>query len=70
MHFWQSRTHEVDFVLSPDAFLEVKSGKASPAEFAWWVNSFHRGELTVLSQARFDTERVKGVTLEDFLSGA
>ena len=29
-------------------------GKASPTEFAWWVNSVQRGELTVLSKARFD----------------
>lgn len=70
MHFWQSRTHELDFVMSPDTFLEAKRGNASPAEFAWWVKSFPRGKLTVLSQARFDTDRVKGVTLEDFLAGA
>ena len=69
MHFWQSRSHELDFVLSPDAFLEVVRGAAGPTEFAWWVNTFRQGELTVLNQTRFATERVTGITLEDFLAG-
>ena len=69
MHFWQSQSHELDFVLPPDAFLEVKRGAAGPTEFAWWVNTFRQGELTVLNQTRFATERVRGITLEDFLAG-
>ena len=66
--FWQGGGHELDFVVSPDAFVEVKRGAASPLEFAWFARTFPRARLTVVNAARFETDRVRAITLEDFLS--
>ncbi|MEW6751947.1 MAG: AAA family ATPase [Candidatus Latescibacterota bacterium] len=68
MHFWQGREHELDFVLPPDRFVEVKRGKASPVEFAWWPRSFPKGQLTVVNAAPFQAERMVGMTMEEFLA--
>ena len=67
MHFWQSKTHELDFVLDRGSFIEVKRGRSNPVEFAWWVKSFPRARLTVVNQTRFSAARIRGIPLEDFL---
>ena len=67
MTFWQSKTHEIDFVLEHDEFLEVKHGKRSPVEFAWFAKLFPHAHLTVINKTRFETRHVRGITLEEFL---
>ena len=67
--FWQGGGHELDFVTSPGSFIEVKRGAASPLEFAWFARSFPSARLTVVNAARFETDRVHAVTMEDFLMG-
>ncbi len=66
--FWNSGERELDFVAAPDSFIEVKRGSSSPLEFSWFSRSFPRSRLTVVSGSRFQTDQVRGVTLEDFLS--
>lgn len=69
MAHWQGDQHEIDFVLAPHRFLEVKAGKTSPLEFAWFSRSFPRGELIIVNQARYKTQNLTAITLEDFLLG-
>ena len=64
---WQSPEHELDFVLDPNSFLEVKRGRTSALEFAWFPKVFPKARLTVVGKDRFETDRVRGVTVEDFL---
>jgi predicted AAA+ superfamily ATPase len=68
--FWQGGGHELDFVLGDDEFVEVKRGRSSALEFAWFARTFPKGMLTVVSSSRFESDRVRGVTMEDFLLGA
>ena len=68
MHFWQGGGHEIDFVTRDDLFLEVKRGRTTPVEFSWFPRTFPTGNLTVVGQSRFKAQRMKGVTLEDYLS--
>lgn len=65
--FWQGGDHEIDFVLDPSHFLEVKRGKVQPFEFTWFPKAFPKGHLTIINKSRFETDKIKGVTLEDFL---
>ena len=69
MAHWQSDQHETDFVLDAGHYLEVKVGKTTPLEFAWFGRAFPHAKLTIVSQARYRTENLKGITLEDFLLG-
>lgn len=69
MNFWQGGDHELDFVLNPESFLEVKRGKTSPLDFAWFPASFPCGRLVVISDSRYETAQITGVTMEDFLLG-
>ena len=64
---WQGGHHELDFVLAPDRFLEVKSGRTGPLEHAWFTRSFPNARLTILGRDRFATDAVLGRTMEDFL---
>ena len=66
--FWQSKEHELDFVLAPEHFLEVKRGSASPLEFAWFNKVFPTARLTVICQTPFETRQIVATTLEQFLS--
>lgn len=70
MHYWQGGNHELDFVLGPAEFLEVKRGRTGPLDFAWFPKSFPDGRLIVVGASRFETDRMIGLTLEDFLLGA
>jgi len=68
MSFWQGGGHEIDFVLNAEEFIEVKRGKTSPLDFAWFPSAFPKGHLTVVGASRFETDRVRGVLMEDFLN--
>lgn len=65
---WRGGDHEIDFVAGQDLFIEVTRGRASPIEYAWFQKTFPDGRLIVVGQDRFRTERIRGVTFEDFLS--
>ncbi|MBX9587355.1 MAG: ATP-binding protein [Gammaproteobacteria bacterium] len=68
MNFWQTSDHEIDFVLPEiPLYLEVKSGNFHPTNFIWFLKSFIKGKLIVINKNRFETERIIGITLEDFL---
>ena len=66
---WASKEHEIDFVAGNDTFIEVKAGKTNPLEFAWFPRIFPNGRLTVVGESSYRTDRVYGVTVEEFLSG-
>lgn len=70
MYYWQGGNHELDFVLSPGHFLEVRRGRTGPLDFAWFSKLFPRSRLTVVGANRFETEAISGLTLQDFLLGA
>jgi hypothetical protein len=60
----------VDFVIDARHFVEVKRGRTSPVEFAWFARRAPKAaRLTVIGRDRFAAERVDGVTFEDFLRG-
>ena len=66
--FWQSKTHEIDFVASyPDDWIEVKRGSEDPFHFQWFLTTHPTGRLTLINSTRFETNRIRGITLEDFL---
>ena len=67
MSFWQSDKHEIDFVVEPQSFIEVKRGKATPMDFEWFPHVFPEGRLTVIGESRFETDQIRGITLTDFL---
>ncbi|MGH7820435.1 MAG: AAA family ATPase, partial [Candidatus Binatia bacterium] len=67
--YWQSREHEIDFVVAADSFVEVKRGRASALDFAWFPKAFPKGRLTVICATPFEADRVRGVTLDAFLGG-
>ncbi|MBI3926364.1 MAG: ATP-binding protein [Armatimonadetes bacterium] len=67
MAYWQSKTHEIDFVLSADWLLEVKRRRVTPLEFAWFRGCFPRSRLTVIAANAFETERIRAMSLEQFL---
>jgi hypothetical protein len=54
-------------VLSPGEFLEIKHGRTSPVEFAWFSKVFPKAHLTAISQARYDTANLTGIGLEESL---
>lgn len=66
---WASKEHEIDFVAGTDSFIEVKTGNTNPLEFAWFPRVFPRGRLTVVSESTYETDRIRGVTIEAFLRG-
>jgi predicted AAA+ superfamily ATPase len=65
--FWQSGGHELDFLGSPDTAIEVKLGKTSPLEFAWFPRCLPRATLSVVGRDRYSAGAIQGITLEDFL---
>lgn len=68
MAFWQSKTHEIDFVIDTHDLIEVKNGPSAPTDFAWFSSVFPKKKLTVINQTRFSTKAIIGMTLEDFLT--
>ena len=65
--FWASKEHEIDFVDAEGTFIEVKLGKTSPLDFAWFPKVFPKKKLLVVNQREFQTEQIKGITVEQFL---
>jgi uncharacterized protein len=68
--FWQGADHEVDFVQSATEFVEVKLGRVTALDFGWFTRSFPRARLDVVCSTPFETDRIRGITLHDFLLGA
>jgi uncharacterized protein len=68
--FWQGADHEVDFVQSAPEFIEVELGRATALDFGWFTRSFPRARLDVVCSTPFETDRIRGITLHDFLLGA
>ena len=65
--FWQSKEHELDFVVEPGHYLEVKRGKTTPVEFAWFERVLPRSKLLVVGDSSFESRSVRGLGLADFL---
>jgi uncharacterized protein len=65
---WRSGQNEVDFVIRPDLFLEVKRGHSTAMEYAWFPKAFPRARLVVVCKDSFRTRQVRGMTFEEFLS--
>lgn len=65
--FWQSKTHELDFYEVGQPFIEVKRGRCTALEFAWFARQFKGQQLTVINKAKFATQFVEGIPLEDYL---
>ncbi|MBI2892045.1 MAG: ATP-binding protein [Deltaproteobacteria bacterium] len=68
--YWASREHEIDFVAGDGSFVEVKWGRASALDFSWFPKSFPKGFLTVVCGTPFEADRIRGVTLSEFLEGS
>src|SRR3990167_1527951 len=69
-NFWQSKTHEIDFVYQNNTisrYIEVKKGSLSPLNFSWFLKTHPQQNLDVINANRFCTARINGKTLEDFL---
>lgn len=64
--FWQSKTHEIDFVTA-DGFLEVKRGKCTALEFVWFAKQFPNQTLTVITNTPFEARNVRGISMEQYL---
>lgn len=69
LSFWQSKIHEIDFYDRDEGFIEVKRGHCTPLEFAWFARQFTHQPLTLINKEAFSTERVKGILMEDYLTG-
>jgi predicted AAA+ superfamily ATPase len=67
MAHWQREKHEIDFVIHNELFLEVKAGRTTPIEFAWFRKVFPKANLEVISQTEYRTHSVVALTLEEFL---
>ena len=65
--FWQGKDHELDFVVEPGRYLEVKRGPTSPLEFSWFEQSLRGARLTVVSDASWNARSISGTTFEEFL---
>ena len=65
--FWQSKEHELDFVVGAGRYLEVKRVVTSPIEFSWFEQALRGAQLTVVSDASYEARSVRGITLEEFL---
>lgn len=67
LSFWQSKTNEIDFYDKAEGFIEVKRGKCSALEFAWFAKQFGKESMKIINQNSFETDRLHGITLENFL---
>jgi predicted AAA+ superfamily ATPase len=65
--YWQGGGRELDFVVSPAALVEVKLGRATPLDFAWFPKVFRKAELTLICASPFESHRIRGITLEALL---
>lgn len=67
LSFWQSKTNEIDFYDKVEGYIEVKRGRSSALEFAWFAKQFGQESLKVINQNTFATKHLQGITLENFL---
>lgn len=67
LSFWAGGEHEIDFVVRPDLLVEVKRGGASALEYAWFPRTFPRSSLRVVGREVFEADRIRGMTMEEFL---
>lgn len=65
--FLQSKDHELDFLVEPGRYLEVKRGPTSPMEFSWFEQSLRGARLTVVSDSNWKARSISGTTFEEFL---
>ncbi|HEU4418905.1 MAG TPA: AAA family ATPase [Planctomycetota bacterium] len=65
--FWASGDREIDYVVRPELWIEVKRGGASALEFAWFARSFPRAELRIVGRERFAADRIRGLTMAELL---
>lgn len=65
--YWQGGVHELDFVAARDHFVEVKRGRATALDFAWFPKAFPKARLTVVCATPFQADQINGVTLDEFL---
>jgi predicted AAA+ superfamily ATPase len=67
LHYWKGKDHEIDFIQSDFAPLEVKHGKTSAYEFSWVKQVFPGRRLTVVGQAHYQTQAISAQTFAEFL---
>ncbi|MGM0577861.1 MAG: ATP-binding protein [Myxococcota bacterium] len=65
--YWSSRKHEVDFVVGDDTMVEVKRGRVGPLDFGWFPKTLPSRRLVVVGSEPFETDRIRGITLRQFL---
>jgi uncharacterized protein len=65
--YWRGGGHELDFVTAPRAFVEVKLGRASALDLAWFPRTFPKSRLIVVCSTPFESDTIRGVTLDAFL---
>ncbi len=65
--FWASKEHEIDFVAHDREMIEVKRGRAGPLDFGWFHKAFPKKHLTVICDTPFSSEKITGITIEEFL---
>jgi len=65
--YWQNKNHEIDFVEHGENYIEVKRGKSSVIEFSWFPKQIPHKQLIVINLNKFETDRIKGLRLEEFL---
>jgi len=49
--------------------VEVKHGRTSPTDFAWFPKVFPHGRLVVVGRGSWEAGPVRGIGLEEFLGG-
>jgi predicted AAA+ superfamily ATPase len=68
-NYWMNDSHEIDFILDPTNFLEIKAGQAHSWEFSWFANSFAKSKLYVVSESSFEeTSHTVGYSWREWLS--
>ena len=65
--FWQTKQHEIDFVVSPTELIEVKRGSVFAIDFGWFAKQLPNQQLIVINQNSFETAKIRCMTLETFL---
>ncbi len=69
LNFWQSQTHEIDFVVPQHDYIEVKKIPESPMHFTWFLKTHPHEILRVINANTFSSEKIMGMMLESFLLG-
>jgi predicted AAA+ superfamily ATPase len=68
--YWRGGDHELDFVVTPELFVEVKRGRTSPVEYAWFPRRFPHAKLIVVGRDSFETDAITGMRFEQFLQSS